>query len=75
MIWMVVVVVVVVEVDAASVLVETSWLVDDEAVFGLGAGCSAFAFFAGAPLDTGSVACCTFLLAMVNQNDRSESLK
>jgi hypothetical protein len=61
MIWMVVVV----EVDGAGDLVETSWLVD-EAVFGLGAGCSAFAFFAGAPFETGSVACCTFLFAMLN---------
>jgi hypothetical protein len=60
---MVVVVVVDAEVGGVAVLVETSWAVV-EVVLGLGAACSAFAFFAGAPFDMGSAACCTFLFAI-----------
>ena len=63
MIWMVVVVDAGADGTVAG-LVETS----SDAVgagFDLGVACSAFAFFAAPPSKTCSVACCTFLFAML----------
>lgn len=63
MIWIVVVVVFDWEAEGVAGLVETSCVVV-ETGFGFGVACAGFAFFAGAPIETGSVACCTFLFAI-----------
>jgi hypothetical protein len=65
MIWMVGVADEEVE-GVAAVLVETSLCEAVWADLGFGVACSAFAFFAGTPLETGSGACCTFLFAIVD---------